>query len=54
VPNGAAMRAEIAFLLRDTAARRQLSLQAIETIHKRHTCHHRAIQFEEICKELGK
>ena len=54
VPDGRAMQAEIAHLLRDDLARRQLSSQAIETIQKRHTCRHRARQFEEICEELGK
>jgi len=54
VQNGRAMKAEIDYLLRDDSARRQLSLQALETIHTRHTCHHRAVQFEEICQELSR
>ena len=54
VPDGRAMEGEIAHLLRDDSARKQLSLLALETIHKRHTCHHRALQFEQICEELGK
>jgi len=54
VPDGRAMKAEIAHLLRDDWARRQLSKSALETIQKRHTCRHRAIQFQDICQELGK
>ena len=38
VPNGRAMKAEIAHLLRDDAARGQLSKSALETIQQRHTC----------------
>jgi spore maturation protein CgeB len=54
VPDGRAMQAEIAHLMHDDAARKQLSTSALETIQQRHTCRHRALQFEEICKELGK
>ena len=54
VPNGRAMTAEIAYLLKDELARRQLSRQALDTIQQRHTCLHRARQFEEICQELGR
>jgi spore maturation protein CgeB len=54
VSDGRAMRAEIAHLIRDHTAREQISASALETIQQRHTCRHRAIQFEEICKELGK
>lgn len=54
VPDGRAMTAEIAYLLNDDLARRQLSRQAFETIRQRHTCLHRARQFEEICQELGR
>ncbi|PYV47136.1 MAG: hypothetical protein DMG94_07375 [Acidobacteria bacterium] len=54
VPNGRVMKAEIAHLLRDDAARGQLSKSALETIQQRHTCRHRAIQFQDICQELGK
>lgn len=54
VPNGRAMKSEITHLLRDDAAREQLSRSAIETIQQRHTCRHRAIQFQEICEEIGK
>ena len=54
VPDGRAMTAEISRLLNDEPARNQISAQALDTIHKRHTCHHRALQCEEICEELGK
>lgn len=54
VPDGRAMAAEIRHLLRDDRAAKQLSTQALETIHKHHTCFHRARQFEHICEELGK
>ena len=53
VPDGRAMTGEISHLLRDKAARQQLSRQALETIREKHTCHHRARQFEEICEELS-
>lgn len=54
VRDGRAMKAEIAHLMRDRQAREQLSQNALETITRRHTCLHRAEQFEEICEELGK
>jgi spore maturation protein CgeB len=54
VSDGRAMTAEIAHLLKDDLARRQLSRQALDTIQQRHTCLHRARQFEEICQELGR
>jgi spore maturation protein CgeB len=54
VSSGDAMKAEISHLLRDEEARQQLSRNALSTIHRRHTCSHRALQFEEICGELGK
>lgn len=53
VSDGRAMTAEIAHLLKDDEARGQLSRQALETIRQRHTCAHRARQFEEICQELA-
>jgi spore maturation protein CgeB len=52
VPDGRAMRAEVAHLLHDERAREQLSAQALKTIRDRHTCRHRAQLFEEICGEL--
>jgi spore maturation protein CgeB len=54
VADGRAMTGEIAFLLGDRAARQQLSREALDTILRRHTCLHRAQQFEAICEELGK
>lgn len=54
VADGPAMMAEIAFLLHDDEARRQLASHALQSIRERHTCLHRARQFEEICEELGK
>ncbi len=53
-PDGAAMKAEIERLLRDEAARQQLSRSGVETIRKYHTCAHRAQQLLEICEELGR
>ncbi len=54
VPDGKAMTSEIAWLMGDEGAREQLSRNALETILHRHTCKHRAEQFENICGELGK
>jgi spore maturation protein CgeB len=53
VQNGAAMQAELAHLLRDESARRQLGASGLETIRARHTCEHRARQLTEICEELA-
>lgn len=52
VANGKAMYAEIQHLLRDRAAREQLSASGIETIKRRHTCGHRAEQLLGIFEEL--
>jgi spore maturation protein CgeB len=54
VADGKAMTAQIAFLLQDHEARQQLSQNAVSTIRHRHTCAHRARQFEEICGELSR
>jgi spore maturation protein CgeB len=54
VPDGESMAAEIAYLLHDDHARQQLSRNASQTIRQKHTCWHRARQFEEICEELGR
>jgi spore maturation protein CgeB len=54
VPDGRAMTAEINRLLEDGAARRQLATNGLETVRKRHTCHHRAEQFVEICEGLAR
>jgi spore maturation protein CgeB len=53
VSSGDEMRAEIVHLLSDERARQQLSQNALQTIHRYHTCAHRARQFEEICEELN-
>jgi spore maturation protein CgeB len=50
--DGAAMRAEIAHLLRDDTARRQLAANGRQTVLARHTCMHRAQQLEAICEEV--
>lgn len=52
--DGRTMKVEIEHLLNDEAARAQLSENGLETIHKRHTCRHRAEQLVEICQELGR
>lgn len=54
VPDGRSMTEEIAYLLRDETARHQLATNALQTIQQRHTCLHRAHQFEEICEELDR
>ncbi len=54
VNDGRAMKQEIEHLLNDETARAQLSENGLETIHKRHTCQHRAQQLVEICQELGR
>lgn len=54
VSDGRAMHHELARLLRDDAARRQLAASGLETVRMRHTCAHRAQQFMEICEELGR
>lgn len=52
-PDGNAMKAEIEYLLRDDAARRQMSDNGLATIRARHTCDHRAEQLLDICEELS-
>ena len=54
VADGGAMQAEIEHLLKDDAARRQMSESGLETIRRRHTCAHRAQRLTEICEELGR
>jgi spore maturation protein CgeB len=54
LPDGRRMEAEIRNLLRDESARRQMAAQGLDTIHRRHTCAHRAQQLLEICEELGR
>jgi spore maturation protein CgeB len=53
VPDGDAMRTELAHLLRDEDARRQIGLNGLETIRNKHTCAHRAAQLLDICSELA-
>jgi len=54
VPDGEAMQAEVARLLADQEARRQMTESGLETIRRRHTCQHRAQQLVEICGELDR
>jgi spore maturation protein CgeB len=53
VPEGRAMRDEIERLLRDHAARAQISANGLQTVRSRHSCAHRAGQLTEICRELS-
>lgn len=53
VHDGKAMKAELENLLRDPGARRQLAEHGMQTIHRRHTCAHRARQLISICEEFG-
>ena len=52
--DGRAMQAEVARLLRDQRACRQIAQNGLETIRQRHTCGHRALQLLEIYEELGR
>jgi spore maturation protein CgeB len=54
VSDGKAMEAQIRELLKDDAARRQLSDSGLASIHARHTCDHRAEQLLEICEEIDR
>ncbi|HYL94169.1 MAG TPA: glycosyltransferase, partial [Terriglobales bacterium] len=54
VSDGRAMAAELRRLISDAAARKQIASSGLETIRSRHTCAHRARQFQDICEELGK
>ena len=47
------MAAKIKELMRDDAARRQITRNGLETIRTRHTCRHRAEQLLAICGELN-
>lgn len=51
--DGAQMKAEMNFLLKDENARRQLSEHGVKTIRERHTCVHRAQQLISICGEIA-
>jgi spore maturation protein CgeB len=46
------MKAEMDHLLRDVKARRQIGVNGLETVRRRHTCAHRAEQLTAICEEL--
>ena len=46
-----AMSAEIAHLLKDDKARRQIGANGLETVRARHTCRHRAEQLTHILQE---
>ena len=50
--DGRAMEAEIRNLLRDDLARQQFASNGLETIQRRHTCAHRAVELLDICEEL--
>jgi spore maturation protein CgeB len=52
LPDGEKMKAEIEHLLKDDAARAQLSANGMRTVCERHTCHHRALQLVDVCQEL--
>ncbi len=54
VEDGQAMAAKIEELIRDSKARTQIASNGLETLRKRHTCQHRAMQLLEICEELGR
>jgi len=51
--NGEEMKAELANLLRDEKARRQMGERGRKTIEARHTCAHRAQQLISICEEAA-
>jgi len=54
VNNSSEMKAKLQELLHDAAAREQIANNGRETIRKRHSCIHRAMELVEICKELGR
>lgn len=54
VADGRAMQAEIRHLLADERARQQIAANGLETIRKRHTCRHRALELLDIYEELSK
>jgi len=54
VPDGRAMEAEMRHLLADDAARLQLARNGLQTLERRHTCMHRALQLMDIYEELEK
>jgi len=50
--DGSALKHQVEELLRDDRARMQMAASGLETIHKRHTCEHRADQLVGICREM--
>jgi spore maturation protein CgeB len=54
VPNGAAMAAEIARLLGDPVARRQIAASGLKTLRSRHTCRHRAVELSQILQQVAR
>jgi spore maturation protein CgeB len=54
VADGARLQEEVERLLRDEPARRQIAASGLETVRRRHTCHHRAAELLEICGELAR
>lgn len=53
VNSGSEMKAALQELLRDEKARKQIGERALDTIHRRHTCAHRARQLISICEEIA-
>jgi len=53
VPDGVTMKDEIARLLRDPAARRQIAESGLKRIRERHTCRHRAQELTAILTEVA-
>jgi spore maturation protein CgeB len=53
VAGSAQMKAAIQELMSDENARRQISSNALDTIHRNHTCAHRARQLIAICEEVA-
>ena len=53
VNDGMQMKAALQDLLKDEKARRQIGRQAVDTIHRSHTCAHRARQLISICEEIA-
>ncbi|HEY6251306.1 MAG TPA: glycosyltransferase [Candidatus Angelobacter sp.] len=53
VNDGVQMKAALQDLLGDEKARRQIADHAVDTIHRSHTCAHRARQLISICEEIA-
>ncbi len=54
VPDGRCMASEINRLLKDDHARQQMACNGLQTIHRRHTCAHRAQELLSICEEMAR